>query len=139
MNCPQCQNESRVKNGKAHGDQRYKCKKCGCNYTKSYKRGHPFKDKLLAVILHISGMSMNSISPIIGVTTQSIMRWIAAFAQGVEKPAFPTRPVEVELDEMHHFLLKKMRHYGSGKCSIMEIPNSWGGFVGIVVQKPESK
>lgn len=139
MHCPECQSDRRVKNGNAHGEQRYKCKDCGCNYTKSYRRGHPFKDKILAVILHLSGMSMNSIAPIIGVTTQSIMRWISAFAQGVEKPAFPDHSVEIELDEMHHFLLKKLKNYGSGKCSIIQIPSSWGGFVGIVLQPPEKK
>ncbi len=139
MDCPNCGSGEKIKNGIVHSEQRYRCKSCGFTYTKGYKRGHPLKDKVLAVIMHLSGMSMNSIAPIIGVSTQSIMRWIYSFSETVAKPEIEGDFVEVELDEMHHFLLKKLKNYGSGRCLITEIPNSWGGFVGIVLPKPERK
>ena len=135
MNCPKCLSDQNVKNGFAHGNQRFKCKDCGCNFTKSYMRGHPLKDKILAVTLHLSGMSMNSIAPIIGVSTQSVMRWIKGHADTIEAGQTIDKPVEVEIDEMHHFLLKKLKQYGCGKCLITTIENSSGGFAAIVTPK----
>ena len=39
-------------------------------------RGKPEKDKILALILFLSGLSMSATAKIVGVTTQSVMRWI---------------------------------------------------------------
>jgi transposase len=136
MHCPKCQHETKVKNGRVRGLQRYRCKQCGCNYTQSHGHGHPTKDKVLAVVLHLSGMSLNSIGEVIGVTAQSVMRWVKAFADTTEMPEFPAHPVEVEIDEMHHFLLKKLKKSGSGKCWIMQPPGSLAGSVVIAVQPP---
>jgi transposase len=136
MHCPNCHHETRVKNGRVRGLQRYRCKGCGCNYTQSHRRGYPEKDKVLAVTLHLSGMSLNSIGEVIGVTAQSVMRWVKAFADATEMPNFPPRPVEVEIDEMHHFLLKKLKNSGSGKCWIIPTPSSWAGSAVIAVQPP---
>jgi transposase len=137
MHCPECEVKESVKNGKVRGLQRYKCKGCGCNYTQSYKHGYPQKDKILAVVLHLSGMSLSSIGGVIGVTAQSVMRWIRAFADTVDMPAMPGAATEVELDEMHHFLLKKLKFSGSGKCWIIPLEISSGGSAVIVVRPPE--
>ena len=37
MNCPKCNCSTSVKSGKIKDKQRYKCKKCGCNYTVEIK------------------------------------------------------------------------------------------------------
>lgn len=137
MQCPKCGINDRVKNGKIKDLQRYKCKGCGCNYTQDHKHGYPQKDKILAVVLHLSGMSLNSIGVVIGVTAQSVMRWVKSFADTVEMPEIQGTGVEVELDEMHHFLLKKLKFSGSGKCWIIPLETCSGGSAAIVVQKPE--
>ncbi|MBN2780148.1 MAG: hypothetical protein JXQ74_03705 [Alphaproteobacteria bacterium] len=31
MFCPKCKSDEKVKNGTAHGMQRFQCKLCGCN------------------------------------------------------------------------------------------------------------
>jgi transposase len=137
MNCPKCKVDRFVKNGIVGARQRYKCKGCGCNFTQDHKHGYPVKDKVLAVILHLSGMSMNAIAPIIGVSTQSVMRWIKVYGDQTPMPSVGGGPVEVEIDEMHHFLLKKMKNSGSGKCWIIELGPSWAGFVAIVIRQPD--
>ena len=62
------------KNGHIKGYQKYKCKNCGCQYTKTTPRRKPEKDKILALILFLSGLSMRAAGKIVGVTTQSVMR-----------------------------------------------------------------
>ena len=39
--------------------QRYRCKNCGYQYTKTTPRGKLEKDKILALILYLSGLLMN--------------------------------------------------------------------------------
>ena len=40
-----CKGEEKIKNGFKNGIQRYKCKICGCNYTKSIPHGYPIEVK----------------------------------------------------------------------------------------------
>ena len=136
MHCPKCHYAQFTKNGFVRGLQRYYCKSCGCNFTQSHKHGHPMKDKILAVVLHLSGMSMNSIAPIIGVSTQTIMRWIKAHADLISMPLPPAQAVEVEIDEMHHFLKKRLNYSGYGKCWIITPALYWAGSVAVVIKPP---
>ena len=95
------------------GRQRYKCKNCGYQYTKTTPRDKPETDKILALILLLSGLSMRAIGKIVwGGTTQSVMRWIRQMHNKfiTEKPDIKT-VTEVEMDEMYHYF-KKIRQYG---------------------------
>ena len=84
MDCLKCGvAEEFVKNGFARGKQRYKCKACGYQMTRLAPRGHPMKEKHLALVLYLSGLSMNMIAKIIGVSCQSVMVWIKKFAISV--------------------------------------------------------
>lgn len=136
-NCLKCGSDHRVKNGKVKNQQRYKCKECGFQYTRLTPRGFSTKDKTLALILYLSGLSMNMTAQIIGTTAQSVMRWIKDFYHHYKDLPQPQREVqEIELDEMHHFLIKKKKKFGSGKCYVIALENSWPGNVVIAVQPP---
>ena len=50
MHCRKCGSEVFVKNGFVAGVQRYKCKKCGFQFTRETPHGKPMKDKILALI-----------------------------------------------------------------------------------------
>ena len=132
-----CGCERAYKYGKMKGDQRYRCKNCGYQYTKTTPRGKPEKDKILALILYLSGLSMNMIAKILNVTAQSVMRWIRKMYDKfiTEKPSISAIK-EVEMDEMHHYYQKKLKNYGSGKLLIIEAKTSSGGILDIVIQKP---
>ena len=41
------------------GLQRYRCKACGLNFTDTPARGMPLRVKVTAVLLYLSGLSMN--------------------------------------------------------------------------------
>src|SRR5919202_2839525 len=54
-----CGREEHVKNGFMKGLQRYRCKACGLNFTDTPPRGMPLRIKVTAVLLYLSGSSMN--------------------------------------------------------------------------------
>jgi len=114
MWCPKCESESHKKNGFLRGKQRYKCLKCGCQYTQSRKHGVPRPVKMLALLLYISGLSMTRIAQIVGVSTTSIVNWIRAFGKEFQLPEGYGEVVEVEVDEMWHYVQSKKTSSGSG-------------------------
>jgi transposase len=137
MQCLKCGSEAIVKNGHMKGLQRYKCKQCAYQFTRETPRGKPIKDKLLALTLYLSGLSMNMTGQIVGVSAQSVMRWIKLFyAKYAELPPSEGVVQEVEIDEMHHYLGKKNMFSGSGKLLIITPGDLLAGSVVIVVRKP---
>ena len=120
LRCKGCGSEERVKNGFMRGKQRYRCKACGLNFTDTPPRGMPLRVKLEAVLLYLSGLSMNRTAKLLGVSTPSVQAWIERFAEVyAQKPEPEGRAVVVELDEMWHFLKKVRQTLGlesSGSC-----------------------
>ena len=137
LKCLKCESKDAYKYGHMKGYQRYRCKNCGYQFTKTTPRGRPEKDKILALILYLSGLSMNATGRILGVTAQSVMRWIRKMYDRfiTEKPDI-SKVKEVEMDEMHHYYQKKLKNCGSGKLLIIEAKTSSGGLLDIVIQKP---
>ena len=58
MHCRKCGSEAFTKNGVIAGTQRYECKQCGSQFTRETPHGKPMKDKVLALVLYLSGLSM---------------------------------------------------------------------------------
>lgn len=75
MKCPKCGGNQSVRYGKARQKQRYKCKFCGCQFTAERLRSYTLEDKLFAMTLLASGLSMHAVAGIFGVSVQSVMRW----------------------------------------------------------------
>ena len=96
--------------------QRYKCKNCGYQYTKTTPRGKPEEDKILALILFSSGLLMRATAKIVGVTTQSVMRWIRQMHNKfiTEKPDI-SMVTEVEMDENRKYYVRKTIDHRSKK------------------------
>ena len=59
LRCKRCGSEQQVKNGLMRSKQRYRCKGCGLNFTDTPARGKPLAMKATAVLLYVSGLSMN--------------------------------------------------------------------------------
>ena len=135
MDCPKCSSKTKVKCGFVKDVQRYKCKDCGCQYTRQTRRGRPLEQKLLAVTLYVHGLSLNAIAKLMGVSTPGILDWVRRFArEHYEKPQPQGNSVVLELDEMWHYLGKKRKNSGSGKCWILLPETCLNGNVAIEVR-----
>ncbi len=120
LRCKGCGSEEQVKNGFMRGKQRYRCEACGLNFADTPPRGMPLKVKALAVLLYVSGLSMNRTAKLLGVSTPSVMAWIEQFAKTyAQKPEPEGRALVIELDEMWHYLKKSRTSSGSGRLGIV--------------------
>jgi len=122
MRCGKCGSEECVKAGFNHGRQRYKCKKCGRQFTQESDKNAGKRAQSL--YLYIVGLSMNTIGRMMNVAPSTILYWVRNFAlRAYEKPV-PQEEVVIELDEMWHFLGSKKTSYGSGR-HIAAVPINW--------------
>ena len=78
--CKRCRSAKQVKNGLMRGKQRYLCKTCGLAFTDTPARGKPLALKAAAVLLYVSGLSMNRTAKLLGVSTPTVQAWLAACA-----------------------------------------------------------
>ena len=107
LRCKGCGAEGHVKNGFMRGKQRYRRKARGLNLADTPPRGMPLRVRVEAVLLYLSGLSMDRTAKLLGVSTPSVQAWIERFAEVyAQKPEPEGRAVVVELDEMWHFLKK---------------------------------
>src|SRR5206468_9905473 len=139
LRCKSCGGEEHVKNGLTRGQQRYLCKGCGLNFTDTPARGKPLALKAAAVLLSISGLSMNRTAKLLGVSTPTIQAWLEQFAAAyAQKPKPEGRAVVIELDEMWHYLKKSPAPFGSGRLGIVLQGSGWTGNAGVVPGPPAS-
>ena len=128
--CPRCQSGAVVKNEKILGKQRVKCKDCDRQFTRLTPRGHPASEKAAAIKLYAQGLSMCAIARMFHVSPSAVLKWIRNFARkNYEKPV-PSGSVNVEVDEMWHFLHVKKTNFGSGKPYPEKQASSLTGNVG---------
>jgi len=137
--CKRCGSEEHVKNGLMRGKQRYLCKGCGLNFTDTPPRGKPLALKVAAVLLYVSGLSMNRTAKLLGVSTPTIQAWLEQFAAAyAQKPEPDGRAVVIELDEMWHDVKKSPNRSGSGKLGIVLQGGWWTGNAAVVTKSPVS-
>jgi transposase-like protein len=88
--CPQCQSDRLVNNGSAAGKPKKQCQQCGYQFTRTTPRGKPLTTKINAVLLYLSGISMNRIAFLLHVSAQAVLNWIRTFAQKFQEKPEPT-------------------------------------------------
>lgn len=81
INCIKCGSKEYVRNGRVFGWQRYKCKSCGYQFTKMGERGKPLNIWLTCHGLYVFGLSMRQIARVVGVSAQTVSRWIKKWHQ----------------------------------------------------------
>ena len=134
--CPKCGYADVVKNGTHLGRQRYRCKVCGFQFTRTTARGRPAREKATAILLYTLGLSLNSIARMFKVSTPAVLRWVRLFAEKAYEKPEPAEAVIVELDEMWHYLKAKKTSSGSGKLIVAVPVGSLIGNVGVVIKTP---
>ena len=122
MKCGKCGRENCVKTGFNHGKQRYKCKKCGRQFTQTEDKNAT--KRAFALYLYVVGLSMNAIARMFEVEPSTVLYWVRNFALKVYEKPTPEGDVVVELDEMWHFLESKKLKFGYGR-HIAALPVNW--------------
>src|SRR3954466_841421 len=128
LRCKRSGSEVHVKNGLMRGQQRYLCKGCGLNFTDTPTRGKPLALKAAAVLLYVSGLSMNRTAQLLGVSTPTIQAWLEQFAAAyAQKPEPEGRAVVIELDEMWPYLKKTRSAKLTGTLAVPRRPGRHPG------------
>src|ERR687890_1411717 len=139
LRCKRCGSEAHVKNGLMRGQQRSLCKGCGLTFTHTPARGKPLALKAAAVLLSVSGLSLNRTAKRLGVSTPTVQAWLEQFAQAyAQKPEPEGRAVVIELDKMWHYLKKSPSRSGSEKLGIVLQGSWWIGSAAVVTRSPAS-
>ncbi len=81
--CKNCGATEFKKNGFVFGVQRYQCKKCGLQFTKTTPHGKDARDKATALALYQLGVSQNQVAQILSLTPTTIARWIKDFPKNI--------------------------------------------------------
>ena len=138
LRCKRCGGGEHTRNGFMRGKQRYRCKACGLNSTDTPPRGKPLALKVTAVLLYVSGLSMNRTAKLVGVPTPTVQAWIEQFARAHAPKPEPEggRALVIELDEMWHYLEKSPRNPGSGRLGIVLRGGSWTGSAAVAIELP---
>ena len=142
MNCPKCYSKKQVKSGFTRGVQRYKCKKCACNFTRPDRRGAPVGVKIQALQLYLEGMGFRAIGRVLNVSNVSVLRWIRSAGEHIKAYVSSNLPDKlhdieiIEMDEMWHFTQKKNENSGSGLQSKVAHKRFSDFPLAVVVKKP---
>ncbi len=81
--CKNCGATEFKKNGFVFGVQRYQCKKCGLQFTKTTPHGKDARDKATALALCQLGVSQNQTAQILSLTPTTISRWVKDFPKNI--------------------------------------------------------
>jgi hypothetical protein len=83
--------------------------RCGHNFVGGDGRAKPnAATRALAVILHSLGKgSYGFIAKLFGVTPAAVLKWVRQEAAGLPEPGVPGGILEMEFDEMRHFVGSK--------------------------------
>ena len=138
MKCPRCKRKDAVKNGKARGNQRYKCKACGFQFTRQTTRGRPTWQRALAVFLYCRGVSISDIARTFSVAPSTIFKWIRKF--GSEYTPLPEAAADGEIlldaKEITQYLKEQGENPESGKIFVV-IPEDVSSEKVVVGIKPD--
>ena len=137
--CKRCGAADHVKNGIVRGVQRYHCRPCGCNFTMTPPRGKPPAMKALALLLYAMGnVSFCSIARILGVSDVAVLNWVRNEARKLPEPSIKAEQVVVTLDEMWHFVKKRLTNSGFGGPMTLLLGEPSPGFL-VAVMTPHAK
>ena len=135
--CKRCHGTDYVKRGTVRNLQRYQCKACGCNFTNTPPRGKPPGMKALALMLYAMGnMSFCSIARLLGVSDVAVLKWVRNEARRPPEPAVTAETVILTLDEMWHFLKKRLASSGFGARMTLSLAAPSPGCLVAVMTKP---
>ena len=136
IRCKNCDCDRIVKNGKARGKQRYKCKECGYNFVIGDERTNEKIQamKSLVVMIYALGKgSYNMLGKFFKRDRSLIYRWVREAGLSFDEATIDGDVTEIEFDEMWHFLQSKKLNFGSSKPLIVAQGKLSHGYSAVVI------
>ncbi|NBU72619.1 MAG: IS1 family transposase [Bacteroidetes bacterium] len=142
MGCPKCGGVEKVKTGFNYGRQRWKCKGCGCCYTKESLYRYPKELREQAIKMYLEGLGLRAIGRLLGVSNVSVMKWVKALGgkmAALHPTTLPTEVVVMELDELCTYLKKRANLSGYGwQLTVQPATSLAGTLVRVIPGQPGS-
>ncbi|WP_154511537.1 hypothetical protein [Rickettsiales endosymbiont of Trichoplax sp. H2] len=107
--CKKCQSNIWINNGKMKKKQRYRCKRCGYNYTMGDKRVvYENRQKELVIRMYLNNCGIRIIADILKIPLSTEFSWIKKAGQIVEEMVKEKEDrIEIlELDELYTYIKK---------------------------------
>ena len=137
--CKKCGSEQAVKNGVIANKQRYRCKKCGCNFRQGDNRTNEkiAAKKALCVLLYTMAKgSYRMIGRILRIDHTLVYRWIRSFGESLPEPEVLGEIKQMEFDEMWHYIGSKKENFRSAKPLTVIQGEPWPGCSAVVIVQP---
>ena len=126
MHCPKCGSEDRHKAGFIGVAQRWRCRDCGCKFTRSTSPGKPPELRAQALRLYLEGMGFRAIGRVLEVSNVTVLNWIRAFGEKTERDRQSEPPPRIAMiDEVWRFVRAKTINAGSRFPSVSLQDASW--------------
>lgn len=136
VSCKKCESVKNIKNGIVGGKQRYKCKDCGYSFREGDERTseRAAAKKALCVLLYaLCKGSFRRIGKLMNIHHSQVYDWVREFGKALPAPEVPGDIIEMEFDEMWHFVGSKKTNFGSSKPLIVAHGKPWPGCSGVVI------
>lgn len=135
IKCIKCGSTKAVKNGVVGGWQRYKCKKCGYQYTKQSPHGLPIVTQVLASSLYTFGLSKRTIAKLVGVTPTTVVRWIKKFHIYYMSSIAPNEKREIMSQKQ---VQKMIANSPSNQIIVIQRTLPSGGRIDLLIHRPKN-
>lgn len=114
MQCPKCNSQKIVKNGRRRDKQNYLCRICGRQFIDVYdSRGYSDEIKDHCLTLYCNGMGFRAIERSTGVCHNTIINWVKQTSLQIPEENYEI-PETCQLDELQTFVGSKKTKFGSG-------------------------
>ena len=110
MKCKFCNEKNFTKNGIVRFMQRFLCKSCGKTFVEGDKRGSPMTEARKAIVVVMYSqckVSIRGIAKFLNIDPTIVYRWIKEIGKNMPDPIVCDKIMEIEIDEMWHFVKKK--------------------------------
>jgi transposase-like protein len=114
--CKNCSSEHAIKNGKARGKQRYRCKECGLNFVEGDERTNEkiaAKKAMLVLFYSLGKASFNMLGKLFDTRPSQVYRWVVQEGLSLPEQEISGEIREMEFDEMWHFVREKKTSFVS--------------------------
>ncbi len=141
MKCKKCSSENYVKYGFFKGRQRYRCKECKCvfieqdNRRREVKKNFSSKLALALMCYGVGKCSIRFIAKLLKIPHTTVYYWLKDFTHELPEPEIPETIIDVEFDEMWHFLKKNLKSSGSSERFVGFQSKPWDGLQVTVIIK----